>query len=147
MSVTLSLRGLGRTFVSQYKMSLTFVKVSVNSLSFHSSDNYTSLKVRAHTRKFTLTFHLIFHPSQADEEHLLFLCQELPTPPHHPSFLYFLLHWYSQHDMYLLFLSDKTETAPWCHSELGTYEIICCLIKIIALSESSERATSLLFDG
>lgn len=64
-------------FVCQYKMSLTFVKVSVSSLSFHFSDNYTSLKVRAYARKFTLTFHLIFHLSQANKEHLLFLYQEV----------------------------------------------------------------------
>lgn len=97
-------------FVCQYKMSLTFVKVSVSSLSFHFSDNYTSLKVRAYARKFTLTFHLIFHLSQANKEHLLFLYQEVFSP--HPSFLYFLLHWHSQHDTYLLSSSLIKQKQP-----------------------------------
>lgn len=110
MSVTLFPMASCHTFVSQYKMSLTFVKVSVSSLSFHFSDNYTSLKVRAHAHKFTLTFHLIFHPSQANEEHLLFLCQEVFSP--HPSILYFLLHLHSQHDTYLLSSSLIKQKQP-----------------------------------
>lgn len=124
-----------------------FVKVSVSSLSFHSSDNYTSLKVKAHTHKFTLTLHLIFHPFSGWRRAPPFPVPGTFFPP--SSFLPLLppaLVFTAWH-VPALFLSDKTETAPWCHRELGAYEIICCLIKIIALSESSRRATSLLFDG
>lgn len=89
-----------------------FVKVSVSSLSFHSSDNYTSLKKWEHIpTNSPWRFTSFSTPSQADEEHLFFLCQELFSP-HHPSLLYFLLHWYSQHDMYLLSSSLIKQKQP-----------------------------------